>query len=181
MAAAGNVLPPALAERWRHLEGQREAVLASVARHDDAQLRFRPAPDAWSSRDVVEHLVIVEELVSSRAGKATGATGWRGRRALLLMRLASALRARVRAPLPALLPTGDDPLPRLAERWSEARARLHAHLVTLDADGLERPLLRHPVAGPLSAPQGVDFLSLHIVHHRRQLDRIRSSQAFPGR
>ena len=181
MGATGSVLPPALAERWRRLERQREAVLASLAGQDDAQLRFRPAPDAWSSRDVVEHLVIVEELVGSRAGSASGATGWRGRMALQVMRAASTLRARVRAPLPALLPTSDDPLPQLAERWSQARARLHAHLVTLDAAGLVRPLLRHPVAGPLSAPQGLDFLSLHLTHHRRQLQRIRSSRAFPGR
>lgn len=181
MATAVTPLPPALAARWHRLERQREAVLASLAGQDDAQLRFRPAPDAWSSRDVVEHLVLVEELVGSRVGKATGLTGWRGGMALLIMRVASTLRARVRAPLPALLPTGDDPLPQLAVRWSQARARLHAHLVTLGAEGLEQPLLRHPVAGPLSAPQGLDFLSLHITHHRRQLDRIRSSQALPGR
>jgi hypothetical protein len=182
MAAAGTVvLPPALAERWRRLEREREAVLASLAGQDDVQLRFRPAPDAWSSRDVVEHLVLVEELVGSRVGKATGPTGWRGRLALQIMRVASTMRARVRAPLPAILPTGDDPLPLLAARWSQARARLHAHLVTLDTHGLGQPLLRHPVAGPLSAPQGLDFLSLHITHHRRQLQRIRSSQAFPGR
>jgi hypothetical protein len=181
MAAAGTVLPAALAERWRRLEREREAVLASLAGQDDAQLRFRPAADAWSSRDVVEHLVLVEELVGSRVGKSTGATGWRGGMALHIMRVASTLRARVRAPLPALLPTGDDPLPLLAVRWSQARSRLHAHLVTLDARGLDGPLVRHPVAGPLSAPQGLDFLALHITHHRRQLSRIRSSPGFPGR
>jgi hypothetical protein len=181
MVTPGAVLPQALAEPWRRLERRREALLASLGRLDEAQLRFRPAPGAWSSRDVVEHLVIVEELVGSRAGMATGATGWKGRMALHIMRVASTMRLKVRAPIPALLPTGDEPLPPLAARWLRARARLHAHLVTLDAAGLDRPLLRHPVAGPLSAPQGLDFLALHIAHHERQLDRIRSSGAFPGR
>jgi hypothetical protein len=87
----------------------------------------------------------------------------------------------VRVPVPAITPAGDDPLPRLTERWTDARSRLHDHLLQLDDAGLAVPLLRHPVAGPLSAPQGLEFLALHLAHHRRQLDRIRTSPGFPLR
>lgn len=35
-------------------------LVSEVAGLSDAQLTFRPAPDAWSVRDVVEHLGIAE-------------------------------------------------------------------------------------------------------------------------
>ena len=49
--------------------------------------------------------------------------------------------------------------------------------ITRDDAGAAR--FRHPIAGWVTADEGVAFLADHIGHHERQVHRIRRSAGFP--
>jgi hypothetical protein len=174
---------PRLRARFDRLEGQRAALLESLTRLTPAQLQFRPGSDQWSSLDVVEHLVLVEERVLWAAPRRpegrTPRERVRAAAILALMFARSLLGARIEAPTKAVMPQGGTALPALKQRWEGARGLLRQVLEETPADGLGRPLMRHPFTGWLSLRQSLGFFQGHIAHHARQLDRIQHAPGFP--
>lgn len=173
---------PRLRRRLDRMERQRLALLEEVARLDGGQLGFRPSAESWSTLDVVEHLVRVEEAVVLRASQQprSRSTGQAARAALamVLTRLLFRAGIRVKAPVKSILPQGTATLPELCERWDRVRGQLEAVLADQTAADLRRPLMRHPRIGSLSPVQTLRFFECHVDHHRNQLERIRSSPGF---
>ena len=70
--------PMSAGERQRlvaHLEMTEAWVVSELAGLSEAQLTWRPAPEAWSVKDVVEHLGIAEpRYLEATAGFAEGAS-----------------------------------------------------------------------------------------------------------
>jgi hypothetical protein len=104
----------------------------------------------------------------------------RDRLAYPLLRGLLRLPIRVKAPLPVLVPQEIRPLEEVEASWREARAALAEHVEALDAAALERPFIRHPVAGPLGPRDTLVFLSSHFDHHLFQVRRIREHADFPA-
>ena len=70
-SAAASPLTPGDRQRLvAHLEMTEAWLVSEVSGLSDAQLTFRPAPDDWSVRDVVEHLGIAE--IVERPGRYAG-------------------------------------------------------------------------------------------------------------
>jgi hypothetical protein len=62
--AAGQKLAASDLEQARlYLEQTRSYVVGATRGLSDAQWKFKPAPDRWSILEVVEHMVVVQELV----------------------------------------------------------------------------------------------------------------------
>jgi hypothetical protein len=80
---------------------------------------------------------------------------------------------RVSIPTPRVDPTPPLPLREVDARWTTVGDRLDALLRERGREAPDRPLVRHPVAGPMDQRRLVAFLRAHIRHHRRQLERIR--------
>ena len=148
------MLPP-LRRRFDRLERQRAELLAELARRTDAALRYQPSPEAWSTLQVIEHLVIAEEsilaLAARRAPKPVPfmerlGTGVR----LRALYLALASNRRFRVPLPTLNPSGAEiGLEELQRRWTEARWQLARALeaVTREtASGCSMPFPSLPIS-----------------------------------
>jgi hypothetical protein len=79
-ATAGAAPPLTAVERQRltaHLEMTERWLVDEVSRLSPAQLDFRPAPNAWSVRDVLDHLLVVgtiywDDLQAALKGAASG-------------------------------------------------------------------------------------------------------------
>ncbi len=165
------------------MERQRLALLADVAGLDPGQLDFRPAPESWSTLEVVEHLVRVEEAIVLRASQAVSSQslGSRIRSAAGMLLLYQGLRmgARFKAPSQAILPEGKSTLPELRGRWDRIREKLEAVLADRTRADLSRPMMRHPAVGWLNPVQTLTFLERHVAHHVRQIERIRAVRVTP--
>ncbi len=163
-------------------ENRRREMLAEVDRLSPEQLTFRPAPGAWSTLDVIEHLVKVDEAIVSRSRprepRSLRETA-RAKATLLAMRVVFALRRRVKVPLQAVVPLGGATLHDLAERWESAERTLEARLEAFGPGDWSRPMMRHPVLGLLTAAETLTFLRCHMGHHRRQIARIQRAQGYP--
>jgi hypothetical protein len=171
-----------LADRLAVLDRARRSFLDSVLAADAAQLRFRPAPGAWSMLDVTEHLVLAEEksLLGMLKGPPAGTTVTpMAHLRMGLVRLVMKTDIRIKVPVARVVPEGRATLQELETRWSESRRGLKLVLDPISGADADAARFRHPIGGWVSAGQGVAFLADHIGHHERQVHRIRRSAGFP--
>jgi uncharacterized damage-inducible protein DinB len=165
-----------LSGQLERLERRRAALLERLATMTAAQLTTRPTEGAWHVLDVVQHVVIVEELVLRALGTRPGPLPLveRIRSGLRLTALRVYLRSggRIQAPTPAILPQGSVPLEELRARWDRTRAGLASALASFGPADLIRPMMKHPIVGKLTPAQTLTFLDTHLAHHSRQIDRI---------
>lgn len=175
--------PAALLRRLEELEGARLAFLEAVRALPPAALDWRPSPESWTPAQVVQHLCLVEELtlqqVDAPLAPGVSRATLRTRVGALVVRVVLSLGIRVRMPTRRVAPEPPLPFEESSRRWMEAAAALRERLPSLAARS--GPVMFHPVAGPRTLPQALDFLLAHLQHHRRQLDRITGSPGFPGR
>lgn len=173
---------PELSERLEVLDRTREAFLTSMRSRTEAERRFRPPGGAWSMLDVTEHLVLAEErsllgiLKGPRAGtRVTPVAQVR----MAAVRLVLATSIRVKVPVPAVVPAGVATLDELEGRWGTARHGIAAAFEPITAADAGAARFRHPLAGWVTAREGLGFLVGHIRHHAAQLERIRRTPGFP--
>jgi hypothetical protein len=162
------------------LESRRRELMAEADRLTAEQLTFRPAPNAWSALDVIEHLVKVEEEIAARVRPRSprGLIGTlKAKAALGAMCVLFGMRGRIKVPVQGILPLGGVTLSDLARRWEAAEAALRERLEGFGDQDWSRPMMRHPLLGLLTPAEGLTFLRWHIGHHRRQIARIRRAWA----
>ena len=80
----------------------------------------------------------------------------------------------MKAPFRSVIPDSAKSLQEIRTSWNEVRSVLRAHLDSIQPDGLEALLFRHPVAGRMNVRQTLKLLELHFKHHLRQVDRTES-------
>lgn len=173
---------PILRSRFDELERQRRALLDDLGALSAAQLAFRPAPDAWSLVQVIQHLVLVEEgtlrfLIAKEPRPDTRTLTQKIR--YRLYRLMVVRDIRIKAPVPSILPTVDATLDALAIRWDAARSTLEQRLEAVTDAQLPMLVHKHVLAGPLTMVETLGVIRLHIVHHGHQVRRIRRASDFP--
>ena len=158
------------------LETRRHQMISEADKLSAAQLTFRPAPNAWSALDVIEHLVKVEEAIAARIRprEARGLVETaKVKAALGIMRVVFMARGRIKVPVQGILPLGGVTLSDLVSRWEAARAAMRERLEGFGDQDWSRPMMRHPLLGRLTPTECLTFLRWHMAHHRRQIGRIR--------
>ncbi len=175
---------PSLQSQFDALEHRRHNLLAELERHTPEQRSFQPEPGAWSLAEVAHHLLLVEQGVLRVLSDAERAPpgprrirDWIGSAAA---RLVFALGIRVKVPVRGVRPKAGVPLEEIRQQWDDTRAAVAGYLEGTTEATLRRPVLRHPVSGPMDVLQGLIFLTRHFDHHLRQVARIRRAAAFPS-
>jgi hypothetical protein len=177
-------MPHELAQLSDRLDQSRARVLALVEGTDEDQRSSQPAEGKWSLLQVVEHLVLAEEgtlKVFEQGPPPEPKVKVRSVLALRAIEGLFGLRLRLPVPSKSLTPTTPESLEPLRVRWVAAGKGIAQYVGALEPDDLRKPRFRHPVAGWLTAAQGIDFLERHIRHHERQIHRIRRSLNLPHR
>jgi hypothetical protein len=174
---------PELNEGLAVLDRRREVFLSTLRSRTEAERRFRPAGGAWSMLHVAEHLVLAEER--SLLGVLKGPPAGTRATALARIRMAAvrfvmATDIRVKVPVPAVIPQGVVALDELEARWEAARHGLAAAFDPITPADARAARFRHPIAGWVTAREGLGFLASHIRHHTAQLERIRRAPGFPA-
>ncbi len=171
-----------LQTRFDALEQRRHRLLGELARLGEAQLRFQPAPGAWSLQEVVHHLLLVDQAVlraADRAAEVRMRRSLRERIGYVAVWLVLKLGVRVRVPVRGVAPQVGISLSELQEQWGETRIALKACLNSFTERTMQHTVARHPVGGPLNAVQTLLFLTRHFDHHMRQINRIQRAAGFP--
>lgn len=130
--------------------------------------------DEWSLLQVIEHVVIVERgvlIALMRGGpelpKRTPVNNLKRRMVWSIMRLA----VKVPVPVPEVNPSPEPDREKLLAEWAKIRTKMSR---AIESEGFQ-PLahvFNHPVAGPLSAEESLEFLLNHLTYHRLRTQKL---------
>ncbi len=171
---------PELERRFSRLEDDRRNLMQELAGYPREAVEQHPEPDAWSMRQVAQHLMMVEQafLRYKDTHSVLRPPNLRQRIGRLGVKLVLATGFRIKAPSPHVLPKAELALADVDSRWVEVRQGFGAWLETLSSEQARELRFLHPFSGPLDTVTFLDFLADHFEHHRRQIRRIASSSAF---
>lgn len=171
------------------LEAQRAALLADLDGWPTAALAHRPAPDAWTAPEVLDHLVRSERGILAEVRRNLAAPhprGLRDRLGCAFIDRVFRTDRRVRAPAAVaarVAPAAGADLAAVRAEWDAARAELGGFLAGVpdlrpaqQRDGV----FRHPVAGWMGVPDVLRFFRVHVHHHAFQLARLRAGAGAAG-
>ncbi len=142
------------------------------------ELLFQPSEGEWSIKDVVQHLQTVDYGFAISAQKRMPGmaekdpVGPESEKALTM------LSERLRSLTPIDAPAAVNPsmmeekvsLAQLKERWMRNGVLWVQIIGDLSEEVLDRPLIRHPRTGYLTADQGLRWLSAHYDNHLAQIE-----------
>lgn len=173
-------------KQFKSIEEQRKNLLDEIAKLSHTQQNFKPAPEAWSILQVVNHLLyaetnVVKYMLKKIQGIATvekAGVQAKVRSAVLNTFLKSPLK--FKAPK-AAMPAQEEVyiFENLRRQWNEVRAEFGKILDQLNPADAEKLLFKHPISGKFNIYQTMSFLQEHIAHHIRQIGRIKSDPGFP--
>jgi hypothetical protein len=151
----------------------------------DAQLAFRPAPDAWSVAEIVEHLAIVEpgmlKVVTSLADKASPRNG--SSPAAIEVTLDDGIRTVATGKFktrPEAVPTGGVPAGQSLESLRAIQSGLHGLRARLAGVDVSSVKFTHRALGDMTLGQWFAFIGAHEARHLVQIRSVISSAGFPG-
>jgi hypothetical protein len=165
------------------LERAGEELISRFEELSREALQAKPAKDAWSRQQVVEHMMLAYTGTARELERrmAKGSPSGRKRslrdRAGQLMvitcghfpsgRKAPDMVDPERSDLPPLEGTA------LAAEYRRKIAEVDAAILKAEQQwGSRVPIATHPVLGPLNAGQWRKFHAVHTLHHVKQMDRI---------
>lgn len=174
---------PALQSRFDEIEQQRVLLLARLSSKDPASLSYHPGAGSWSMLQVVQHLVLVEQLVMTgmiKPARPMVKRRWWHRVGAWLVAFVFRHGFRVPAPSKAVVPLDDMPLDVSERSWVSLRVQLRAFLEEITPERSGQLGFRHFVSGPHDIAGTLDFIRSHFDHHLRQIGRIEASASRSG-
>ena len=169
------------------LERTRDAFVAAAGDLSDAQYRFKPAADAWSIGQVVEHLALAElrllVLVTTKLPQAPAPSDAKTRGPARFTRLDTVVPSREQRRIVApdvLAPKGTWASPEVSlAAFVEARNQMIAAAAAVEPDALEH-VLPHRFFGELDLEEWAYFMALHSARHTAPVLEIKGLPAFPA-
>lgn len=144
------------------------------------KLTYRPSSAEWCALEVLDHIVNTETAIMSAAQAGLGKPHRIGftdrlRTAFLQKVFASDRKVKVPSRASQVLPGPDLELKVILGRWAQSRAQADSFVAITNAKLQNQGIFKHPVGGWMGIQQILDFFSVHLVHHRYQLERISRS------
>ena len=170
-----------------YLQRARDRVLAATAGLSDVQWGYRTAEGTWSIAEIVEHMVIVQELVLGPI--AAGLAGAPETAGLDTATIDEIVKTKLpdrsrKYPAPEMArPRGQWTRAESLERLGANTRRLTERLETADGLRLHRvpaPPLRAVSGGAHELMDGYQWLLATAAHTERHLDQILELKAQPG-
>jgi DinB family protein len=173
-----------LAEVFSRLDRSRAALRAAIDTVPHAVRETRPAPDRWSTAEVVEHLSRVEAIFGGRIEQAIqGRAGALARESAQRVALPAPIEARMAdrvnrrtAPEPAH-PTGTLSCEAAWAAFEAGHTRFRAVVGAADGLALSEVTVDHPFFGTLTIYQWIELMAAHEGRHTEQIREIAAALA----
>jgi hypothetical protein len=169
-------------EIYEHIDRARARLLAAVENLSEEQQAFSPAPDRWSTAELVEHLSIVEGNVATLLDRLLGKAEESGAAPaapgafdpVSIEEFVEQARV-VKYEAPERIRPAGLPLADSLARLKDSRAALHAlrpRVERADGRALRFP---HPAWGPLDLYQWLLFVGAHEDRHLAQIEALKET------
>lgn len=155
-------------------------LLSACENLDHTTLNWKPSEHEWSVAQVCHHLMLVEKLsmkyvikklsFNPKLKSAAMTDLWR----VGILALYAKNVGRVKAPkavnennFPAESTFAD-----IKSEWSESRKALKGYYKLIPEEHIGKQIYRHPFAGRMSLRGMLVFFHVHLLRHRKQINRI---------
>ena len=178
---------PHLTQVFSRLDRARAALRAAVDAVAAGLQRQRPAPERWSTAEVLEHLALVEAIFIGRIAAAIEqARGGLGPEAASCASLPEPVAARMadranrrNAPDTAQ-PTGTLDVSAAWAAMEAGHDRLRGLVRRADGLALSQVTVDHPVFGSMTVYQWVELMAAHEGRHTEQIKEVAAAFAASG-
>jgi hypothetical protein len=171
-----------IATATRYLYSTRDKLIDAVRDLSDPQWNFKPSPDCWSTAEILEHVVLIEDRVHAVIGQMPNApsadldrASWQVEEIILTQ--VPQRSTRIQAP-PHVLPTHRWTPSETLARFLESRTRTLQLLA--EAPALRGHVIPHPVLGPWDGYQWLLAAAAHSSRHTGQINELKASSGFPA-
>ena len=162
---------------FAQLENQRILLMAELSIYDDATLNKKPSPKAWSTVQVMQHLINAEAASLAYIKKKLSYTNKIPKAGLMSFFRRISLSIIFSFPLKFKAPKGLETFPEhanfnsLKNQWASQRLELQHFMDSIPDNMFKTALWRHAVVGKMSMTQMLSFFHAHTERHRGQIDR----------
>lgn len=167
----------------KELEQATADMLHIVQNASPSQRNFQPNPTSWSLLGVVEHLVIAEKgtlgfFQKYNPNESKHQANLKSKFKNLLGKITFSVPVKIKAPSPVLYPKGGLDLEQLTKDWTTYRASILKIVNSFPAEKANYTVFKHPLIGPMTMKQTLNFMTTHIRHHIKQMKRIQASEGY---
>ena len=173
---------------YEMVEKARQAFIASCSALSPLQYEFKPSDADWSVNEIVEHMVWAERAGVSRIWRALAEFEedgqlWQkenpnqGHSLLQVIKNTWAEKEKV----PDIAkPRWGGPLAYWIASLSGCSATLNLLVKELHGKPIDHMVYPHPISGPLTVRQRIEFLAFHLDRHKGQVERLKRHPDFPS-
>lgn len=169
-----------VAQIIEEIDKTREKIYRRVEGLSEEQANTRPHPNAWTPREIIEHLSLIEDRLlrmmtmmltkaESAGVHAVAATPVEMKPFSLDEFIARAGKEKYTAP-EAVNPTGEATLADSLSKLRRSRDQLRDLRPRIEATDLSSVTYPHPAFGPLNFYQWLAFIGIHEERHLRQTE-----------
>jgi hypothetical protein len=167
-----------IAQIIEEIEQTRERLYRRVEGLTEEEANTRPAPEAWTPREIVEHLSLIEDrllrmmtmmLMKAESARRADAPPVEFKSFTLDEFVERSRGEKYSAP-EAVRPAGEATLAESLEKMRRSRAELRALRPRIEATDLSSVTYPHPAFGPLNFYQWLAFIGIHEERHLRQTE-----------
>jgi hypothetical protein len=164
------------------IDRTREKLYRRVEGLSEEQANSRPRPEAWTPREIVEHLSLIEDrllrMMTMMLTKAEGAAGGANTetgapvemKPFSLDQFIERARGEKYTAPEAVTPGGEASLTDSLAKLRRSREDLHALRPRAEAIDLSGVTYPHPAFGPLNFYQWMAFIGIHEERHLSQAE-----------
>jgi len=166
-----------LKKNWNEIEAQRKSIFNALRTEADATLNKKPAPEAWSVVQVLQHLMAAESATLAYLQKKMPEianmrkAGFKNAYRSLLLKIALRMPFKFKAPKMTVPGTEAAALAEIEKQWEEIRMGFYVLLDNLTEEEIPKELFNHVRAGKFNVLQMVNFFGEHIARHEKQIAR----------
>jgi DinB family protein len=149
------------------------------------QLDYRENDTKWSIAEIIYHVYLSEKLpcnfmINFSFERKNQVLGIKARIRSLILNIVLNSKLKFKAPVNAIenFPEVIDPQ-ELINKWDRSNKEFLDYLENFNSDKLKNFIFKHPLAGKLNILQTLEFINSHMVHHKKQIERIKKLDNFP--
>lgn len=157
-----------------HSQAVRTELLNEVQNMTDVQLNQKPSQDVWSPAQILEHLYLMERVITGGIKQVLMSGEKREATEKPLELVVDRSR---KVPAPENLEPGEGPFEKdaILSKLEESRRELINFAETAPEQMLIEKSMKHPHLGDLSLKQWVEFIGYHEKRHLLQLSEVKST------
>jgi len=169
-----------LTRQLDHLDASLRTLLEQLKDYTDQELNRKPKPEAWSTLQVMHHLMLAEKQSISYVQKKINYTPDLKKAGIssffkgLLLKSYLAVPIKIKAP--EVVSTEKLPVEskfwETAKNWKKQRSEMRDYLNSLSTDTLKKEAYKHPAGGRMGIKQMLDFQQAHFNRHRKQIKKM---------